>query len=304
MRNQNKSSHLHLPWPRLAAAGDMGPSLSATDCRAPPELLSGTCQSPSRSCQILLCLWWPRCSRAQHLLCQGCFQPQEGTRSDWTLAEGVSLWLSSPSAPCAWHLHVDTVVRVCCPLGHGAFGAQVPLGVVATRMGELPWGLQGEESLSLALTLLPSLLLTACQQPAQGLGGRICPLEVEGQGLGTASCHERTVRLGGKGLHPGPAPAPKCGKDKLVIYSGHLCEAKTCCSHYYFLLLYFQLIIPVCVISPAGQLWLLRELHKQTGTVKSQLGGDNSGWLGSGGLEREMMATETSEQIQSRSIYI
>lgn len=34
MRNQNKSSHHHLPCPRLAAARDMGPSLSTTDCTA------------------------------------------------------------------------------------------------------------------------------------------------------------------------------------------------------------------------------------------------------------------------------
>lgn len=40
-RNQNKSSHIHLPCPRLAAAGDMV-STGVTGCVAPIELLTAT----------------------------------------------------------------------------------------------------------------------------------------------------------------------------------------------------------------------------------------------------------------------
>lgn len=193
MRNQNKSSHHHLPCPRLAAARDMGPSLSTTDCTAhtlscpqwhlprPQQVL------PNPPLSLVPKVWQgPIPAVPVTPLAPG------GARSDSTLAESVSL--SSLSAPCAWHLHVDTVWGPAVPLGKGHLGPRCHPRWgkgVATR---LLWGLQGEESLSLALSLLPSLLLIACQQPAQGLGGWICPLEVEGQGLGTASCHEMTVR--------------------------------------------------------------------------------------------------------------
>lgn len=58
-----------------------------------------------------------------------------------------------------------------------------------------------------------------------------------------------------------------------------------------------------CVISPAGQLWLLREVHKQAWHSESPAQGETT-LGGAGGLERERTTTETSEQIQPTYIYI
>lgn len=116
MRNQNKSSHINLPYPRLAASRDRGQAWAPLTV---PHSLSCS-------------LWhlpWP-----QHVLpnpalslvpevWQGCARDASSTRR----GQGVSWhWqrvchlglLASPSAPSAWHLQLDTVVGVCCPLGH------------------------------------------------------------------------------------------------------------------------------------------------------------------------------------------
>lgn len=149
-----------------------------------------------------------------------------------TLAEGVSFYSClPPQLPLPgismWTQWWGSAV----PMGKGHLGPRCHcLGVWQQGWWSCSGGCRERRASPwFSASSLPSLQLTACQQSAQGLRGRICPLEVEGQGLGTANCHEMTVRLGGKDLHPGSAPAPDCGTDKLLIYGGHWCEAKTCC---------------------------------------------------------------------------